>query len=87
MEKILYMYVLLFPFFSFSLPLIFPLVAATSIYHFLIAAIKFFLYFFQRNWSPLFFISRSSPFSVIHVNRVIGSLRADDFLKTKNQIF
>ena len=26
------------------------------------------MFFFQRNWSPLFFISRSSSFSVIHVN-------------------
>ena len=29
---------------------------------------KIFMLFFQRNWSPLFFISRSSSFSVIHVN-------------------
>ena len=29
---------------------------------------KIFMFFFQRNWSPLFFISRSSSFSVIHVN-------------------
>ena len=26
------------------------------------------MFFFQRNWSPLFFISRSSYFSVSHVN-------------------
>ena len=35
---------------------------------FLTAAIKF-----QRNWSPLFFISRSSSFFVIHVNVDIKS--------------
>ena len=98
MEKrlFLYTYVLLFPFFFFSSPLIFPLVAATSIYHFLIVLpLLFFLYFFQRNWSPLFFISRSSSFSLIHVNRVIDSQcqrklsrRTDDFLNwSKNQIF
>ena len=29
---------------------------------------KIFTFFFQRNWSPLFFISRSSSFSFIHVN-------------------
>ena len=29
---------------------------------------KIFMLFFQRHWSPLFFISRSSSFSVIHVN-------------------
>ena len=86
MEKMLYMYVLLFPFFFFSLPLISPLVAATSIYHFLIAAIKFFVFFLTKLVSFVF-IFRSSPFSIIHVNRVIGSWRADDFLKTKNQIF
>ena len=57
MEKILYMYVLLFPFFSFSLPLIFPLVAATSIYHFLIAAIKFFVFFPTKLVSFAFYLS------------------------------
>ena len=35
---------------------------------FLTAAVKF-----QRNWSPLFFISRSSSFFVIHVNVDIKS--------------
>ena len=29
---------------------------------------KIVTFFFQRNWSPLFFISRSSSFSFIHVN-------------------
>ena len=29
---------------------------------------KMFMLLLRRNWSPLFFISRSSPFSVIHVN-------------------
>ena len=51
----------------FSLPLIFTLVAA-SIFPFSHRRDKFFMFFFQRNWSPLVFISRSSSFSVIHVN-------------------
>ena len=29
---------------------------------------EIFMFFFKRNWSSLFFISRSSSFSVIHVN-------------------
>ena len=29
---------------------------------------KIFMFFFQRNFSPLFFVSHSSSFSVIHVN-------------------
>ena len=29
---------------------------------------KIFMLLFQRNWSPLFFISRSSSFSVFDVN-------------------
>ena len=29
---------------------------------------KVIMFFFQRNWCPLFFISRSRSFSVIHVN-------------------
>ena len=29
---------------------------------------KLFMFFFQQNWSPLFFVARSSSFSVIHVN-------------------
>ena len=29
---------------------------------------EIFMFFFKRNWSTLFFISRSSSFSVIHVN-------------------
>ena len=29
---------------------------------------KIVMFFFQRNWSPLFFISRSNFFSVIHVS-------------------
>ena len=84
------------PLFLLFEPINFPLVAATSIYHFLIVSpLLFFLYFFQRNWSPLFFISRSSSFSLIHVNRVIDSQcqlklsrRTDDFLNWSiNQIF
>ena len=65
------LYVFLFTF--FSLPLIFTLVAA-SISHFIAVvwnttAIKCPCYrSFQRHWPPLFFISRSSSFSVIHVN-------------------
>ena len=62
-------YVFLFPFF-FSLPLmtIFTSVAA-SISHFLTAGIKISQFsHFQRTWSPLFFISQSSFFSVIHIN-------------------
>ena len=39
----------------FSPPLIFTLVAA-SISHFLTAAIKIFMFFFQRNWSSLLFL-------------------------------
>ena len=51
--------------FFFSLPLIFILVAAgISRCHY----IKTFMFSFQRNSSPLFFISRSSSFSVIHVS-------------------
>ena len=57
MEKMLYMYVLLFPFFFFSLPLISPLVATTSIYHFLIAAIKFFVFFLTKLVSFVFYLS------------------------------
>ena len=52
--------------FIFSVPLIFTLLAA-SILHFL-TAVKNFQFFFQRNPSPLFSITRSSSFSVIHVN-------------------
>ena len=54
----------------FSKPLMinFTLVAA-SISHFLTAAIKFSCFSYsQRDWSPLCFISRSSFFSVIHIN-------------------
>ena len=29
---------------------------------------KIFMFFFQQNWSPLFFICHSSSFSVIHAN-------------------
>ena len=47
----------------FSLPLIFTLVAAS-----ISSLFKIFMFFFQRNWSPLFFFSRSSSLSVIHVN-------------------
>ena len=34
--------------------------------------------FFQRNWSPLFFISRSSSFSVIHVNVEINKAKSKE---------
>ena len=50
----------------FSPPLIFTLLAA-SISHFLTAALTF-LFFSLRNSSPLFSITRSSSFSVIHVS-------------------
>ena len=50
----------------FSLPLIFTLLAA-SISHFLTAALIS-MCFFLRNSSPLFSITRSSSFSVIHVS-------------------
>ena len=50
----------------FSAPLIFTLLAA-SISHFLTAALTF-LFFSLRNSSPLFSITRSSSFSVIHVS-------------------
>ena len=50
--------------FYFSLPLIFALLAA-SISHLLTAASMF---FFLRNSSPLFSITRSGSFSVIHVS-------------------
>ena len=53
--------------FFFSPPLIFTLVAA-SISPFSHRRYKIFMFFFQRNWSPLFFISRSNSSSVIHVN-------------------
>ena len=50
----------------FSAPLIFTFLAA-SISHFLTAALTF-LFFSLRNSSPLFSITRSSSFSVIHVS-------------------
>ena len=50
----------------FSLPLIFTSLA-TSICHFLTEALNFHV-FFLRNSSPLFSITRSSSFSVIHVS-------------------
>ena len=53
--------------FFFSPPLIFTLVAA-SISPFSHRRYTIFMFFFQRNWSPLFFISRSNSSSVIHVN-------------------
>ena len=52
--------------FYFSMPLIFTLLAA-SIFHFLTAAFNFHV-FLLRNSSPLFSITRSSSFSVIHVS-------------------
>ena len=56
--------------FFFSPPLIFTLVAA-SISPFSHRRYKIFMFFVQRNWSPLFFISRSNSSSVIHVNEGI----------------
>ena len=52
--------------FYFSLPLIFTFLAA-NISHFLTAALNFQI-FFLRNSSPLFSITHSSSFSVIHVS-------------------
>ena len=52
--------------FYFSLPLIFTLLVA-SITHFLTAALNS-MFFFLRNSFPLFSITRSSSFSVVHVN-------------------
>ena len=63
--------------FIFSLPLIFTLVAA-SISHFLTAAIKF-SRFSSKKRSPLFFISRSSSFSVTPV-------KVDIKIKSKERI-
>ena len=55
--------------FIFSLPLIFTLLVAPCWpLAFLTAAMKFLCFFFQRNSSPLFSITRSSSFSVIHVS-------------------
>ena len=51
--------------FYFSLPLIFTLLAA-SISHFLTAALNF--HVFLPTMSPLFSITRSSFFSVVHVS-------------------
>ena len=55
---------ILFRFLFFPLPLTFTLLVA-SISHVLTAAKKRFILLFQRNSSPLFFIFRSSSFSVI----------------------
>ena len=52
--------------FYFSLPLIFTLLVA-SISHFLTASLNFHV-FLPTNSSPLFSITRSSSFSVIHVS-------------------
>ena len=53
----------------FSMPLIFTLLA-NSISHFLTASINFSCFnFFQQNSSPLFLITRSFSFSVIHMSR------------------
>ena len=63
MEEMLYVFL----FTLFSLPLIFTLVAA-SIFHFLTTAIKFSCFSSNEIGLCLLFISRSSSFSVIHVN-------------------
>ena len=41
---------------------------ASSIFHILTAAMKFFIFFFQRNSFSLFLISCSSSVSVTHVS-------------------
>ena len=57
----------MFPVPFFLLPLI--CLVAASISHFLTAAIKLSCYSSKENGLlPLFFISRSSSFSIIHVN-------------------
>ena len=71
MEELLYVLTQYFVFcvhvrFYFSLPLIFTLLAA-RISHFLTAALNF-MFFFLRNSSPLFSITRSSSFSFNHVS-------------------
>ena len=63
MEEMLYVFL----FTLFSLPLIFTLVTA-SIFHFLTTAIKFSCFSSNEIGLCLLFISRSSSFSVIHVN-------------------
>ena len=52
--------------FIFSLPLIFTLLAASIFSRH--GRYEIFMFFFQRNSSPLFSIIRSSSFSVIHVS-------------------
>ena len=44
---------------------------------------KIFTFFFQRNWSPLFFISGTSSFPVIHVIYTLKFSRKKDFLSLK----
>ena len=53
--------------FIFSLPLIFTLLAA-SIFSFSHRRYEIFMFFFPRNSSPLFSVTRSLSFSVIHVS-------------------
>ena len=36
---------------------------------------KMFMFFFQQNWSPLFFLSHSSSFSVIQINMHLYTLK------------
>ena len=55
----------------FSLPLIFTFNSGSQHFPFSHRRDKFFMFFFQRNWYPLVFISRSSSFSVVHVNEDI----------------
>ena len=60
----------------FSLTLFFTFVAA-SVSNFLTTA--YFMFFFQRNWSLLLFIFRSSSFLVIQVNVDIKNEWKDSF--------
>lgn len=64
MEEMLYVFL----FTCFSLPLILTLVAACISPFPHRRYNSFFMFFFQRNWPPLIFISRPSSFPVIHVN-------------------
>ena len=59
-----------------SLPLIFTLVAG-SISPFSHRRFEIFMFFFQRNWSPLFFFSRSNSFSVIQTLKLSRKKESD----------
>ena len=60
--------VFMFAFIFHVLLLIFTLLAASIISHFLTSALNFHVFLFLQNSSLLFPITRSSSFSVIHVS-------------------